>query len=152
MIRSFILFLFSIFVGLVMGSTDCHAEGLTIGVHVGSQHLPAKPGQNNVNPGLYVRADSWMVGAYHNTYRETTVYAARTVTEWRSIELVAGVAYGYQYHTVAGVAYGASRGAFTPMAGLTYAPDVKIMGARPRIWLLPPTPKNSGVLHLSLEY
>jgi hypothetical protein len=128
------------------------AEPLTIGVHLASQHLPAREGQNNVNPGLYVRADAWTVGGYHNTYRETTVYAARTLTTWRGVQLVGGIAYGYQLHTVAGREYGASRGAITPMAGITYAPPVRVFGAQPRIWLLPPTPKNSGVVHLSLEY
>lgn len=128
------------------------AQAVTIGVHVGSAHLPAKDGQNNVNPGLYIRAEAWTVGAYHNTYRETTVYAARTLMTWRGFEVVGGVAYGYQFHTVAGREYGASRGAFTPMAGLTYALPVRLLGAQPRLWLLPPTPKNSGVVHLSLEF
>lgn len=133
-------------------SRCAEAAPITVGVHLASQHLPAKAGQNNVNPGLYVRTDAWMVGGYHNTYRETTVYAARTLTTWRGFEVVGGVAYGYQRHGVGGREYGASRGAFTPMAGLTYAPQVRVFGAQPRIWILPPTPKNSGVVHLSLEF
>lgn len=136
----------------LLAAGAAHAEPLTIGVHMGSVHLPAKDGQNNVNPGFYIRADAWTVGAYHNTYRETTVYAARTLTTWRGLEVVAGVAYGYQFHTVAGREYGASPGALAPMAGLTYAPPVRLFGAQPRIWVIPPTPKNSGVVHLSMEF
>jgi hypothetical protein len=127
------------------------AEPLTIGVHLASVHLPAH-GQNNVNPGLYVRTGEWVVGGYHNSFRETTVYAARTLTTIGPFDLVGGVAYGYQRHKVGNKTYGASPGALAPMAGLTYAPQVRVFGAQPRIWILPPTPKNSGVVHLSLEF
>jgi hypothetical protein len=142
----------SLLLAVLLAAGAARAEPLTIGVHLVSQHLPAREGQNNVNPGLYVRADGWTVGGYHNTYSETTVYAAHTLTAWRGLEVVGGIAYGYQYHTVAGREYGASRGAFTPMAGLTYAPPLRVLGLQPRIWILPPTPKNSGVVHLSMEF
>lgn len=119
---------------------------------MGSVHLPSKEGQNNVNPGLYVRTGDYTLGAYHNTYSETTVYAARSFALGHGFELMGGLAYGYQLHSVGGREYGASRGAITPLAGLTYAPSLKVFGAQPRIWMLPPTPKNSGVLHLSFEF
>lgn len=131
--------------------TCAHAEPLTVGLHVGSVHFPAK-GQNNVNPGLYVRTGDWTIGAYHNSYRETTAYAAHKLTTLGPFDVVGGIAYGYQRHSVGGREYGASPGALAPMVGLTYAPSIRILGAQPRFWMLPPTPKNSGVAHLSLEF
>lgn len=46
---------------------------------------------------------------------------------------------------------GFSRGAITPMAGLTYTAPFAIMGITPRLQFLPPFGKHAAVAHLTLE-
>jgi hypothetical protein len=120
------------------------AQAVTFGMHIGSQHLPDR-GQNNFNPGAYVRFGDTSVGAYHNSYRDTTVYVSQAYSIGYGFELVGGVAYGYQRS-------GTSRGALTPIGGITYALPVKILGMQPKVFAIPPTPKNSAVLHLAMEF
>lgn len=118
-----------------------HAETV-YGLHVGSQHFPARE-FNNSNPGLYVRAADWQVGMYHNSYRDTTAYVARAWPLGNGFELMLGGATGYRK---------AGAGVVAPMAGITYAVPIRILGLQPRLFAAPPTPKSSGLLHLALEF
>jgi hypothetical protein len=127
------------------------AHAATVGVHLVSYHAPAR-GQQNTNPGLYVRADDWQAGIYHNSYSETTVYGGRSFELGNGFEVLAGIGWGYQRHSVGGKTYGASPGALAPMVALTYTLPVKILGMQPKVFAIPPTPKNSAVLHLALEF
>lgn len=111
-----------------------------VGLHLGSQHYPAK-GQNNVNPGLYVRsADGWTAGAYHNSHRKLSAYAGRT---WdRDF-------YGIRPAVTLGVITG-YRHAVLPMLIPSVATPA-IDGWRGRLTYVPRFEKNSTVLHLSIE-
>lgn len=110
----------------------------TLGIHLGSQH--SKPGFNDVNPGLYYRADDGAtVGAYHNSLRRTSVYAGYTLVGDTPIPEVSyslglGVITGYTKPVMPLVApslhYGPVR--------VTFIPNTKQTGA--------------AVLHLSLEF
>jgi hypothetical protein len=153
---------------------ECRSETV-VGLHLLSAHIPAKDSQNNANWGLYARRDSWTVGAYHSTHKRTAAYVAYSLPLGAGFEVMGGVAYGYQEkcsdstETVTtqqekdGATYtqkkkvttttctGFSRGALTPLAGLTYSPAVEVMGFRPRIWAAPGFGKSSTVIHLSVE-
>ena len=153
---------------------DARSE-TSVGVHTFSAHVPAKDSQNNENFGLYVRHNDWTVGAYHSTHRRTAAYVAYSLPLWGGVDLMAGLAYGYQEKCSdstqivttkkekEGVTYtqkekvttttctGFSRGAITPLAGLTYAPSWTFMGFKPRGWLAPGFGKSSTVIHLSVE-
>ena len=49
----------------------------TLGLHLGSQHYPAK-NFNNLNPGAYyISDDGWTVGTYYNSVRKQSVYARK---------------------------------------------------------------------------
>jgi hypothetical protein len=38
------------------------------------------------------------------------------------------------------------------MGGITYTFPVKILGMQPKLFAIPPTPKNSAVIHLAVEF
>lgn len=87
---------------LMMGTMSARAGELL--VHLGSTHQPSvtSKGQpyNNSNPGLgYVSDSGVLVGAYHNSYRKTTVYAGKT-WQWPvgpvRVGVVAFLATGYK--------------------------------------------------------
>ena len=125
------------------------AEPVTVGVHLGSVHIPKKPYHNNVNPGVYVRYADWTVGTYKNTISRQTVYLGYSKELGGGFEAMAGGATGYQ-RKCEPVCYGFSRGAVAPIIGLTYSP--KTSGIRPRFWFTPGLMGASSVLHLSVEF
>jgi hypothetical protein len=129
---------------LAIALFQCAQAEPVYGLHVASQHLPDK-NQINFNPGAYVRFGDTSIGAYHNSYRDTTIYISHAYSIGYGFELVGGIAYGYQRS-------GTSRGALTPMGGITYTFPVKILGMQPKVFAIPPTPKNSAVLHLAMEF
>lgn len=114
-----------------------HAD--TVGVHLGSLHIPAKD-YNNSNPGLYVRLDSgWTGGLYRNSLRKNSVYAGYTWTHG-GLSVTAGGVTGY-FETV------------QPLLVPSYA-LFTYRGLTPRIAFIPRVEKKIGahVLHLMLEY
>lgn len=121
-----------------------HAEPVTVGVHLGSVHLPQRD-FNNFNPGLYVRQDDWQAGAYLNSYRRTTAYAGRV---WR-LERVWGPLRKYEVFTGGATGYENvwPHGLVAPMVVFSHRFETGM-----RLSLIPPTPKNSGVVHLSMEF
>ena len=126
-----------VLVGVGLGMC-AHAEPLTVGVHIGSVHLPQRQ-FNNVNPGAYVRSGDWQAGVYLNSYRHTTVYGAYAWQLPYRVELLTGVATGYRDAW--------DHGPLAPMAAFSYRFDGGV-----RISFLPPTPKTSAVVHLSTEF
>lgn len=78
----------------VLAAAAPPATAGTVGLHLASKHFPTRD-FNNVNPGVYWRADAgWMVGAYRNSLERTTVYAGYN-WQWRALALTAGAATGY---------------------------------------------------------
>lgn len=126
------------------------ARSQTIGVHVVSMHMPARPDQNNQNLGLYVRsADGWTLGGYRNTLRRTSLYAGGTMSLLGPLDLTAGVISGYQDKG----GKGHSRGALSPLLAFSYALPVAVLGVTPRVTYVPGhLVKASDVLHLSFEF
>jgi hypothetical protein len=79
-----------------------HAE--TYGLHLASYHTAH--GNNNVNPGLYVRTDgdlSVQAGAYHNSLRRATVYGMANAS-LGAVTVSLGAATGYRRDVVPMVA------------------------------------------------
>ena len=110
------------------------AQAGTLGLHIGSQHFPAKD-FNNSNPGVYYISDQgWTVGTYYNSERRQSVYAGWTwdYGPWR---LQAGAITGYR------------RAAVLPLI----APSVSL-GYGFRLTVLPKVERGgSAVIHLTWE-
>jgi hypothetical protein len=142
------------------------AAAITIGAHLGSVHLPERAEQNNRNFGAYAREGAWTFGAYRNTIRRNSLYAAHS---WQlgDLSLGVGAVSGYQRKCVrTAVALpalgsgwmrwdqsctGASRGALAPMLLASYALPRSAIGT-PRLTILPGIKGSANVLHLSLEW
>lgn len=129
-----------IFAALLIASS---AQAGTVGLHVGSAHLPDR-GQNNVNPGIYVREGGWQVGSYLNSYRKRTVYVAYAWQLGEGYELFTGGATGYRnvWHPTA----------IAPVVAFSKPLPVRFLGMQPRLTFMIPTPKTSAVAHLSVEH
>jgi len=149
------------------------ATALAIGLHVQSMHMPSKPEHNDRNVGVYLKGESWQVGAYRNTLRRNTLYASY-VHHAYGLDWHVGLASGYQKKcqedralrtqrvVIDGQEYvaqwteywqtchGWSRGAVAPVGGVSYLfPEV--LGAKPRLFFAPGLKGSSSVLHLSIE-
>ncbi|WKB52992.1 hypothetical protein [Eleftheria terrae] len=115
----------------------------TIGLHLGSQHYPARD-LNNVNPGVYVLHDGWTAGVYRNSYRRPTVYGGYSWNlyrgDWVRLDLTAAVATGYRQETGQ-----ALRPIVLPSVAFGGDTRVRISyGARPN-------KRSTHVVHLSIE-
>lgn len=109
------------------------AQAGTLGLHIGSQHYPAKD-FNNANPGVYYISDQcWTVGAYYNSERKQSVYAGKS-WDFGPFRLQAGLITGYSRPVL-------------PML----APSVSL-GAGFRLTVLPKVERGgSSVIHLTWE-
>ena len=111
------------------------AHAGTLGLHIGSQHYPARD-FNNANPGAYyISDDGWAVGTYYNSERRQSVYAGWTWDSgpWR---IQVGAITGY------------ARSNVLPMV----APSVAL-GYGFRLTVLPKIERGgSTVVHLMYEF
>jgi len=106
----------------------------TLGLHIGSQHIPNKD-YNNFNPGAYYRTDEgWTVGGYRNSYKRSSVYGGHT-WERGDYGLTAGAITGYNDGLMLMVV---PTYKFAPHARIAYIPKVGSRGAH--------------VLHLMIEF
>lgn len=127
--------------------------GLVIGLNVASVHVPAIDGQNNVNPGIYVRHESgWGGGAFRNTLKRTSVWAGYTFTH-EPFSLTVGGITGYKWeriteHEVKGFSKHAVTLMVTPSAALP-----EVFGVVPRVSYMPKLGEatRSNTFHLSIE-
>ena len=110
------------------------ASAGTLGLHIGSQHYPARA-YNNANHGVYyIHSSGATVGTYYNSERRQSVYAGWTwdYGPWR---LQAGAITGYR------------RAAVLPLI----APSVSL-GYGFRLTVLPKVERRgSAVVHLTWE-
>lgn len=114
-----------------------------IGLHLVSWH--DEPGYNNVNPGVYVESQcGFTLGAYKNSIRELSVYAAYTydpkkLPVWATV----GVVTGYKRETNMGITPIAMVGVKTP----------EVQGYRLRVGWIPKVGgvNNVNVVHLMIE-
>ncbi len=131
--------------GLVLGVCDkAKAEGITVGLHTLSAHIP-QHNQMNQNWGAYIRsADQVEAGIYRNSFNRTGVYVAK------GFNLAQGSA---EPDKVTWIEHceGFSRGAITPLAGFTYTAPMAMMGVTPRLQFVPGLKGHSSVVHLTLE-
>lgn len=109
------------------------AQAGTLGLHIGSQHYPAKD-FNNANLGVYYISDEgWTVGTYYNSERKQSVYAGKS-WDFGPFRLQAGLITGYSRPVL-------------PMV----APSVSL-GAGFRLTVLPKVERGgSSVIHLTWE-
>jgi hypothetical protein len=123
-----------------------------IGLHLMSQHMPQND-QNNRNPGVYVITEGGQIaGTYTNSHSRRTLYVGQTFKAG-PVDLGLVLASGYDIRCSSeGNCRGFSKHRVTPLAALTYAVPLEVMGARPRLWLAPGMGKASSVFHLSAEW
>ena len=118
----------------VLGTAGTLAHAGTLGLHIGSQHYPARA-YNDANPGAYYIHDNGAtVGTYYNSERRQSVYAGWTWDSgpWR---LQVGAITGYE------------RSAVLPMV----VPSVAL-GYGFRLTVLPKVERGgSSVVHLMYE-
>ncbi len=125
---------------LVAAAMPMQASAQTWGVHVASQHIPAKLRYNNLNPGLYYRTEGgWVGGAYMNSLTRPSVYMGHTFSKGPFSVTVAGVT-GYNHPVQLLV---------VPSAEL-----FQFSGATVRLAYIPRVEKRIGshVVHLMVEY
>nr|WP_297388312.1 hypothetical protein [uncultured Roseateles sp.] len=133
-----------VFVVVLVSITPAKAQ--TLGVHIGSQHYPARD-RNNVNPGIYYVTESgWLVGGYHNSFRKLSLYGGHTWQLWQheptGLRADVAVMLATGYNTKFGLRPGVLPSVAYPVAA----------GWRARLSYGPRTdPKASHLLHLSIE-
>lgn len=123
---------------VLMVATPCVMAG-TIGLHIGSRHIPEK-NYNNANPGIYYRTDAgWTAGIYRNSLDRTSVYAGYT---WKfgMLDVTTALVTGY----------------FNDVQPLL-VPSISLFtyrGITPRVAYIPRVEKKIGshVLHLMVEF
>lgn len=131
-------------VGLAFAAASFATSADTVGLHIGSQHYPAKD-FNNFNPGAYYRWDSApvaggipVIGGYYNSERRASFYG--------------GLHYQWGY---AGVTIGAITGYSKPVLPLV-APSIMLPitdRVAARVVYLPKVEKRGAhVVHLMLEF
>ena len=125
------------------------ARAAEFGLHVHSLHVPAKEGDSNQNYGLYVRTETGLTfGMYRSTIRRNAPYIGQTFRLYGPVDLTLGVIGSYQRKN----GEGWSRGYFGPLAALSVASPVQVMGVTPMLTLVPGhLVKSRTVLHLSIE-
>lgn len=77
-------------------------ESTTLGIHTFSYHNAGN--YNDTTPGLYLERNQFVMGAYHNSIRNTSVYAGYT-WDWplppnpifQAISFTGGLATGYKH-------------------------------------------------------
>lgn len=142
----FISFCISLYV--LLCATPAHAETV-VGLHTFSAHYPQERYQNNDNFGAYVRLDNGTTfGAYRNTLGRPSVYLAYTA-QAGPFGLTAGVITGYRRRAPC------ERGYSPAYLAPLLAPSIRlpaVLGATPRITLVPPAKNTVTVTHLSLEW
>lgn len=121
---------------------------VSVGLHLGSVHVPAKDYQRNTNPGVFVMGDEFVGGVYANSIGRTTVYGAYRHELGHGFSVAAGLGTGYQEKD----GLGFSRGALAPVVALIYESPIRFLGASPVVFLVPGTNKSSTVANLGLKW
>jgi hypothetical protein len=99
--RTQILFKLGIFLTLLT-LPKAYGQEITFGIHGVSYHNGGN--YNNITPGLYLERNNFVVGAYHNSLRNTSVYGGYTWT-WplppnpvvNAVSFTGGLVTGYQH-------------------------------------------------------
>lgn len=141
------------------------AAGQTVGIDIGSIHVPKRAGQENFNPGVYyVSEDGLTAGIYQNTIKRTSLLLGITL-EHGPWDLMVGVVSGYQRKTFIGVCddgvkignphnpcyRGNSPGFFSPAVSAGYRIPIEVLGVSPRVSVVPGFRGSSWCLHGSVE-
>lgn len=150
------------------------AVTMTMGLHLGSYHVPDRPYFQNTNPGLFLRVDQTQLGCYQNSYDRTSCYVA-VIQPIGPVDVMAGLVTGYDRrckeriettvtvrktetatitmtdHMLLRECRGFSKEKVTPMLALSYAIPVEILGATPRLSVMSAFDKGATVFHLSVE-
>ena len=138
---------------------------LTIGLHIGSVHLPQADYLSDVNPGIYVRHDNGITaGVYRNSFNRMSVYGGYTFSHG-PFDLTVGLISGYQYRPTPVACDPVTQPGWTDcwkdLGGTSsriaplVAPSVRLpalIGITPRLTFLPKlNAKGHNTFHLSVE-
>jgi hypothetical protein len=108
---------------------------LVLGLHLATYHFNREEKYQEINPGVSVACEEWQAGVYYNSYKDVSVYGTRV---FRNV-----------YNTGIDVAVGAVLGYSVPVLPLV-VPSYKIGDVR--ISLIPPVNKQTGGIHMSVEF
>ena len=151
----------------------------TMGLHTFSVHAP-DGNENNDNFGAYVQHKRLIVGGYRNSLNRDTGYVGYVHPLGHGFDAMIGVASGYsrkcesytiqtgekltitkhkgEYSKTTTPVYetrercsGFGRGYFVPAAALGYTAPFSVLGATPKLTLVPGFKHNGSVLHLSFQ-
>ncbi len=166
---------------LILCSLAFAASAQTIGLHTVSIHAPDH-GERNDNWGAYVQHKRLIVGGYRNSLNRDTGYVGYVHPLGHGFDVMAGLASGYsrkcesytvqtgeklhatkhngEYSKTVTPVYetrercsGFGRGALVPVAAISYSAPFSVLGATPKLTLVPGMGnKSSTVLHLSLQF
>lgn len=153
----------------------------TMGLHTVSIHAP-NGSENNDNWGAYVQHKRLIVGGYRNSLNRDTGYVGYVHPLGHGFDVMAGLASGYtrqcqsytvqtgekltitkhkgEYSKTTTPVYetrercsGFGRGALVPAAALGYTAPFSVLGATPKLTLVPGMGnKSSTVAHLSFQW
>lgn len=129
----------NILIGAALLAVAGLAAGQSVGLHLGSVHLP-KRDYNNANPGAYVRFGNGLtLGGYYNSERRPSFYAGYTHS-FGPVDVTVGAITGYE------------RAAVMPMV----VPSVRLFEigrVGVRLAFVPKIEKNGAhVLHAMVEW
>jgi hypothetical protein len=157
---------------LVLCSLAFAASAQTVvGLHTVSIHAPDH-GENNSNWGAYVQHKRWVLGGYRNSIGRDTAYLGYVKPLGYGFDVMGGLASGYDrrcetYTVTAGQAKhktakpvtetrercsGFSRHALTPALAVGYTAPFAVLGASPRIVVVPGFKDSSTVASFLLQW
>jgi hypothetical protein len=61
---------------IAMRFIHAHSEEMTLGIHTLSYHNNGN--YNDITPGIYLEKNNYVIGAYHNSIRSTSIYVGYT--------------------------------------------------------------------------
>ncbi len=137
---------------------------LTLGLHLGSAHVPDRPQQNNSNVRVYVRTQGgWTAGVYRNTLGRTSTYIGHTQELGAGFALTLGAVHGYEkrcgrverYKPRSNDTYlhtycdDGANSKVAPLIVPSYRLPYAVLGATPRLSV---APSKYTAIHLSVEW
>ena len=137
---------------LVLGvalTSGCSAQ--TIGIDIGSIHLPKHEWQHGFNPGVYyVSEEGLTAGLFLNSIGRVSGLLGVTA-EANALAFTVGAVSGYQYKPVGRHTEGSSPGYITFFLQGSYRLPFEVMEMHPRVGVIPGFQGTSTVITFSIE-
>lgn len=80
-------------IALIMVGASAPSFALTMGLHIGSWHSNSI--YNNINPGIYISKNNYVIGTYHNSIKRQSFYAGYNF-QYKNVGITTGLITGYR--------------------------------------------------------